>query len=146
MTDGCPIKSWRNVGKKQKEEIDLYLPDTNIFILGFQEKTPESKFLTKAISAGQLYISAVVVGEFLAKANESEKKGFLQLMNVFEILPVDRDVAVAAAVYRKQYMKKTKEVFLLDCFLAAQAKVYGLVFVTNNIADFPMKDIKIKKP
>jgi predicted nucleic acid-binding protein len=140
------MKGWRGVGKKQKEEIDLYLPDTNIFILGFQEKTPESKFLTKAISKGQLYISAVVVGEFLAKANESERKGFLQLMNVFEILPVDKEVAQVAAEYRKQMIVKTKRVVLIDCFLAAQAKVYGLVFVTNNVSDFPMKDIKIIKP
>lgn len=114
--------------------------------MGFLEKTPESKFLAKAISAGQLCISAVVAAEFLAKANVNEKKGFLQLMDVFEILPVDSQVALAAADYRSQFTKKVKKVFLLDCFLAAQAKVYGLVFVTNNIADFPMKDIKIVRP
>lgn len=124
----------------------MYLPDTNVFILGFQEKTTESKFLAKAIATAQLYISVVVVGEFLAKANETEKKGFLQLMNVFEILPVDREVAQVAAEYRKQMIVKTKRIVLIDCFLAAQAKVYGLVFVTNNVSDFPMKDIKVIRP
>lgn len=136
----------KSVGRKQKEAIDLYLLDTNIFILGFQEKTPESEFLARVITKGQLYISAVVVGEFLAKANESEKKGFLQLTNVFEVLPVDKEVAMLAADYRSRFANKAKKVFLLDCFLAAQAKVYGLVFVTKNVSDFPMKDIKIVRP
>jgi len=30
MRDDCQMKGWRGVGRKQKEEIDLYLPDTNI--------------------------------------------------------------------------------------------------------------------
>lgn len=131
---------------RQREETDLYLPDTNIFILGFQEKTPESRFLAGAITKAQLSISAVVVGEFLAKADGGEKRGFLQLMDVFEVLPVDREVAMVAAEYRKRMILKTKRVVMIDCFLAAQAKLNNLTLVTKNTSDFPMKDIKIIKP
>ena len=46
----------------------MYLPDTNIFILGFKGDEPEANFLLKAISQNKLVISVIVVGEFLAKA------------------------------------------------------------------------------
>jgi len=41
---------------------------------------------------------------------------------------------------------KTKRVHLLDCFLAAQAKINKLTLVTHNKSDFPMKDIKVISP
>lgn len=54
-------------------------------------------------------------------------------------------VAKVAAEYRKQSFK-TKRVHLLDCFLAAQAKINKLTLVTNNRSDFPMTDIKVVTP
>lgn len=122
-----------------------YLPDTNIFIRAAKGYSPELDFLKKVIQKRQMMISSIVVGEFLAKATVQEEKAFENLLNEFTVLFIDTDVAKIAARYRKESLK-IKRGQMLDCFLAAQAKLKRLVLVTNNKSDFPMKDIKIITP
>lgn len=123
----------------------IYLPDTNIFIASAKGFSPEAEFLSKIINKKQVMISSVVAAEFLARASDQEQKTFEPFLSEFKILNIDIEIARTAAEYRKQSLK-TKKVHLLDCFLAAQAKLHGLTLVTNNKADFPMKDIKIITP
>lgn len=123
----------------------MFLPDTNIFILGLRGAEPEATFLKKAIENKRLCISVVVIGEFLSKIRKQDTKSFNSLVNIFKILPVDQDVARVAAQLRQESLK-TKRAYLIDCFLAAQAKIHNLTLVTNNKADFPMKDIKVISP
>lgn len=122
-----------------------YLPDTNIFIRAAKGYSPESEFLDKIIKKKQIIISVIVMGEFLAKATSQEEKTFENLLNEFTVLSIDIEVARIAAQYRKESLK-IKRVQMLDCFLAAQAKLKGLILVTNNKSDFPMKDVKIITP
>lgn len=123
----------------------MFLPDTNIFILGLRGSEREATFLKKAIEKKRLCISVVVIGEFLSKVREQDTEAFDRLVNAFKILPVDQEVARVGAKLRWESLK-TKRAYLIDCFLAAQAKIYNLTLVTNNKADFPMKDIKVISP
>ncbi|MBU1940517.1 MAG: PIN domain-containing protein, partial [Candidatus Thermoplasmatota archaeon] len=93
-----------------------------------------------------IVVSVITIGEFYPKAEADEMKAFNKLLNRFPIIPLDFETAKIAGLYRKKYLRKTKKVFLLDCFLAGQAKVHNLTLVTNNTADFPMKDIEIISP
>lgn len=123
----------------------MYLPDTNIFILGLKGNDPEAKFLSKAISSSKLAISIIVMAEFLAKAEGQGESSFRKLLAKFGILPINEETAEVAAEYRKM-SSKTKRIHLLDCFLAAQAKINKLTLVTNDRSDFPMRDIKVVTP
>lgn len=123
----------------------MYLPDTNIFIRALHGIEPEANFLNKIISKRQLAISVIVIAEFYPKANNQELISFNQLSDDVEILLIDREIAEIAGGYRKESLKQ-KRAQLLDCFLAAQAKIHKLTLVTNNKADFPMKDIKTITP
>ena len=122
-----------------------YLPDTNILIRAAKGCSPESEFLNKIVKKRQIMISTIVVGEFLAKATDLEEGMFKSLLAELTIIPIDLEVAKVAAVYRRESLK-TKRGQMLDCFLAAQAKVHKLTLVTNNKSDFPMKDVKIITP
>lgn len=122
-----------------------YLPDTNIFIKAAKGYLPESKFLSGAIKKRQMTISSIVAGEFLAKADTKEEESFERLLSQFNVVTVDLEVARLAAKYRKESLK-SKRIHMLDCFLAAQAKFNHLTLVTNNKADFPMRDIKVIVP
>ncbi|MBI2596492.1 type II toxin-antitoxin system VapC family toxin [Candidatus Daviesbacteria bacterium] len=123
----------------------MYLLDTNVLILGIKAQNPDKSFLEKVISRKQLSLSVITVSEFLAQALQAEEKKINKLILRFPILPVDLEIAELAAHYRKKFLK-TRRVQLLDYFLAAQAKINHLTLVTNNKADFPMKDIKIISP
>lgn len=131
--------------KKSKEGPIVYLPDTNIFILGLRGQEPEASFLKKAILNNKLFISVIVIGEFLSKVEDQEAEAFNKLINTYEVLLIDEEAARIAADYRKESFK-LKRALLLDCFLAAQAKLNHLTLVTNNKSDFPMKDIKVISP
>lgn len=123
-----------------------FLPDSNIFIRASKGFEPEFAFVNKQIEKNELIISVVAIGEFYAKATESEKQMFDNLITRFGVLGIDEIAARLAGDYRSEYLKKSKRVYLLDCFLAAQAKLNNLTLVTNNKSDFPMKDIKIISP
>lgn len=118
-----------------------YLPDTNIFIRAFFGVEPEASFLAREITNNAIAISVVVIGEFYSKPTQTEKASFELLLNQFEIIPIDSVVAKLAGEYRRNSIRKTKRVYLTDCFLAAQAKLHNLTLITNNHADFPMKDM-----
>lgn len=122
-----------------------YLIDTNIFIRAAKGYPPESGFLRKVIEKRQMMVSSVVATEFLARASGQELKTFEALLSEFVILGVDIEVAKEAARYRKESLK-AKRAHLLDCFLAAQAKLNHLTLVTNNKIDFLMRDIKVITP
>lgn len=122
-----------------------YLPDTNIFIQAFNSLGNEAEFLNKSIQKKKLFLSSIVIAEFMSKANDQELASLEKLLKVFPVLIIDEKIARVAAGYRKQSLK-IKRVHMLDCFLAAQAKVHRLTLVTNDKADFPMKDIRIITP
>lgn len=123
-----------------------FLPDSNIFIKASKGFTTELSLINKQIEKNELMISVVAIGEFYAKATDFEKDMFDRLIARFGVLEIDEEVARLAGNYRKEFLGKSKRVYLLDCFLAAQAKVHKLILVTNNKSDFPMKDIKIITP
>lgn len=120
-----------------------YLPDTNIIIRALQGYEPEAGFLKDKIAKDALVISVVVIAEFYVNPNPAEVQLFEKLVEEFEIISIEREVAKIAGEYRHEFLRKTKQVFLQDCFLAAQAKVHHLTLVTNDRADFPMKDVKL---
>lgn len=122
------------------------LLDSNIFIRAYKGFEVELTLVNKLIEKGELIISVVAIGEFYAKSTESERQMFDNLIAQFGALEVDEKVAKAAGDYRNEFLRKSKRVFLLDCFLAAQAKINNLTLITNNKSDFPMKDIKVIIP
>ncbi len=123
----------------------MYLPDTNIFINFFKRSEKELKLIQKFIIQDSLILSVVVIGEIYAKADDREKRVFDKFLLQFSILGIDLKTAKIAGEYRKKLLRSSRTI-LLDCFLAAQAKVHNLTLVTNNKADFPMKDIKVISP
>jgi len=123
----------------------MYLVDTNVLILGIAQKEPDYSFLQKAILKRSLYLSVITLGEFLSQSSKEEDVELEKLIARFPVLEVNLDVAKLAAKYRKKFLK-TRRAQLLDYFLAAQARLNGLILVTNNKSDFPMKDIKVIFP
>lgn len=125
-----------------------YLLDTNIAIRALEGHKPEADFVEKQITKNAVAISVVVIAEFYGKERLSalEQELFSKLITTSKVFTIEEDTAKIAGTYRRQFLRKTKKVFLQDCFLAAQAKQYNLTLVTNNKADFPMRDIQIISP
>ncbi len=122
--------------------VDLFLPDTNVLIYAFKGIEPYAGWISGKIKTNSLVISSVVAAEYLSGASENEELSLKLLADKTNILPVDLVVAEVGAKYKKTFSQKTKKVWLSDCLIAATCKVYGATLVTDNVQDYPMKDIK----
>lgn len=126
--------------------VPKFLLDTNVILETFWGKEPTASKVKSWIEAGQIAISAVSVGEIISQASQTEKQKLRLLVSKFGALPIDQVVAEIAGSYRQQFSRKKKKVFLLDCFIAATAKLYNLKLATRNVKDYPMADIEILDP
>lgn len=128
-------------GSAQRMEIGIirYLPDTNILIYALSGKQLYAEFITSAIIEETLAISVIVAAEFLSGAAETEAAAFERLIAEFDTLPVTTAVAYIAASYRKTYAARGLR--LPDALIAASCRVHDAALVTNNLRDFPMRDI-----
>ena len=124
----------------------IFLPDTNVFINAFKGIEPDASFISSHIKKKELIISVIVLAEYQTKSTKLQQQVFNTLVMALGTVGVDERVARVAGEYRKQFVKRSKRVLLLDCFLAAQAKLHKYTLVTNNISDFPIKDIEIITP
>ncbi len=122
-----------------------FLLDTNVCILAIDGHEPDASFVKTAIKHGAVVLSVITIAEFMAKACAPEKKAFEKLARAFPILPIEESTARSAGMYRKKFLSSSRTK-LLDCFLASQAKQHGLTLITNNLEDFPMKDIAVYPP
>ncbi|MBL7078176.1 type II toxin-antitoxin system VapC family toxin [Candidatus Shapirobacteria bacterium] len=123
-----------------------YLLDTNVILESFWGREPVAALVKGWIKKGEIAISAVSVAEILSKASKEEKEKLNLLISRFGVLPIDEVIAEIAGDYRLQFARKKKRVYLLDCLIAATAKLYNLKLVTKNIKDYSMKDIVVIRP
>lgn len=133
-------------GKSEKMKIGTFpefLLDTNTVLEAFWGVEPVASTVKTWIREGKIAISAISVAEILSRATAKEKEKLNLLTSRFRPLAVDHITAEIAGNYRQKFLRKKKKVFLLDCLVAATAKLYNLKIVTRNIKDYPMKDIEI---
>ena len=123
-----------------------FLPDSNVVIRFLKNEDPDRTFLEEFLIKNDLFINPIVIAEVKAKADKKQEKDLKEFIELGTSLYIDEEVGFTAGSYRQQYLGKTKEVFLLDCFIAACCKIYNLILITNDLKDYPMKDIKILKP
>lgn len=121
----------------------MFVPDTNIIIQAFLGKEPYASWLVENIKAKKMLLSAVVVAELLSGANDDEENAITKMLNIVEVLSVDKKVAQTGGKYRRKYNQKSKKVWLMDCLIAATCKINNTTLVTHDKKDYPMKDIKI---
>lgn len=124
----------------------MMLPDTNVLIAYFSRNEPSATLVKNSILSRQLKLTVITVAEFLIKASAREAKVIRELVDQFGILEITREVMEQAVKYRKQVLRKQKRVLLLDCFIAATAKIQRATLVTLDKHDYPLAGLSIKQP
>ena len=128
-----------NIGAK-------HLLDTNILIELMWGRENWCKEVKRWVEEGDIAINSIVVAEFLSKASQTEREKLKLIISRFGVISIDEVIGEVAGNYRQEFSNKKNKVYLLNCLMAATAKVCHLILVTRNVADFPMKDIEIVDP
>ncbi len=138
---GKEIEEKKRMGTETK-----YLLDTNVILEAFWGKKRVADKVGEWIESGKIVISVVCMAEILSKSSKKEEEMLRMLIKKFGVLEINQEIAELAGKYRFEFLRKKKRVYLLDCFIAATAKLHGLTLVTRNVKDYPMKDIKVLNP
>ena len=131
----------------------MYLLDTNV-VAELRRPRPHGAVLTwfETVSADQLFLSAVTIGEIQAgieitreqdapKAREIEA-WLDKVVASYGILPMD------AAVFREwaQLKQRTSDTLVEDEMIAAMARVHRLTVVTGNTHNFAQLSVPLLNP
>lgn len=124
----------------------MILPDTNVLIAYFAKSDLALSIVDNAIIHRKIIFSVITVAEFLIKADKQETSVFKEITNNIGITYIDYTILKEAIVFRRSTLRKTKRSHLLDCLIAATAKVHGAILVTYNRRDYLFPDLSAKQP
>lgn len=127
-----------------------YILDTNIciHIIRSKNKNVIERFKTELYSG--LCISAITLAELEYGVRHSSnparnETALIRFLSPLDILPFDRDAAWEYGNIRDSLVRRGIPIGSLDMLIAACAKAYDLILVTNNTREFErVSDLKLE--
>lgn len=113
------------------------LVDTDILIDYLRGRQEAIDYLEQ--SDAEFKTSVINVAELHAGVRDHERGAVAALMECFEIIPLDQDLAVRGGLWRRDF-GKSHGVGLADALIAATAEKSGCTLVTLNLKHYPMLD------
>src|SRR3989344_1559544 len=124
----------------------MYLVDTDVLIWALRGNKSFEGLLQNLKDKGSLSISTVTIAEIYKNIFPSEIVKTEKVLSELQTWDVTEEIAKQAGLYLQEYIKKLKNLSLIDCFIASTANVNNLTLVSLNAKHFPMKDIKTLNP
>lgn len=121
----------------------MYLLDTDVLIWVLRGNKKYVSLLEKLKDKGSIAISTITIAEIYKNIFPSELIPTESFINQLEIINVTATVAKQAGFYWQQYVKRFKNLNLIDCIIAATCKEKNCALVTLNKRHYPMTDIKL---
>jgi tRNA(fMet)-specific endonuclease VapC len=118
-----------------------FLLDTNICIYIRRHRPPEVLARFRALKIGEAVLSVISYGELLYGVEKGGTRmevlrGFQDLTQVIQVLPLAPEVAQAYGVIRADLERRGQLIGGNDLWIAAHARALGLTLVTNNQREF----------
>ena len=112
------------------------LIDTDVIIDYLRDYDKAVKFLETQNC--KLLISTITISELYAGVREGEEKAKLEeFLKAFEIIEVNKDIAIKGGLFRRDHEKKYGT-GLTDALIAAAADDNNAILVTLNKKHYPM--------
>ena len=124
----------------------MKLIDTDVLIDHFHSHEAALVFMSGLAEINErLAISVVTLTELLAGMRSGEEDRTEQLLNLFEVLPIDEVIGRQAAEYLRAY-RRSHRIDFGDALIAATALVNGAELFTRNVKHYPMVDVVVTAP
>lgn len=126
--------------------MSTYLADTSVLIdvlRGVPDRVEGVKALVE--SGHILACSAITVAELFAGMRQKERTATVALLDSLEHFDVTRPIAEKAGLLRREWATRGRTFSLPDLLIAATAISLGLILITDNVKDFPMKELGIHR-
>jgi predicted nucleic acid-binding protein len=119
-----------------------YLLDTSVIIDALNNKRQRRELLLDLLKQGSLLACCSVnVTEVYAGMRPKEEPATEEFLKSLEYYYVTWPVARMAGLLKRDYAKKGAALTISDTTIAAVAMVNDLALLTDNVGDFPMKEL-----
>jgi predicted nucleic acid-binding protein len=117
------------------------LVDTDILIDYLRGDVSVKEQLEHLWGSNCVYLSVLSVYELHAGSRPGEEEEIADLLAPIRVLPVDRQVAIAAGQRRNRYRHKGVTLGDMDCMIAATAELDEMQVYTRNVRHYPGIDL-----
>jgi tRNA(fMet)-specific endonuclease VapC len=124
-----------------------YLLDTTVLIAHLRGDEGVTNTMLDLLRAGHtLGTSCVNIAEVERGLRPGERRRAQSLIDRLGFLETTREAAMRAGRYQAEWARRGRRIHTPDALVAGTARAHGSVLVTDNIDDFPMRDIRIERP
>jgi predicted nucleic acid-binding protein len=125
--------------------LSLYLLDTTVLIAHLRGDEGTTSFLLELVAdRNALGTSCVNVAEIERGIRPKERKVATALLSRLRFLETTREAAVRAGRYQADFEKRGRTIHTADALVAGTARAHGAILVTENVGDFPMRDVRVE--
>jgi predicted nucleic acid-binding protein len=121
-----------------------YLLDTSVIIDALNNKRARRDLLLDLLKQGNLFACcAINVSEVYAGVRPKEETATEEFLKSLEYYHVTWPVARLAGLLKRDHARKGIALTVTDTTIAAVAIVHELTLMTDNVKDFPMKELNL---
>ena len=127
--------------------LTVYLLDTTVLI-GYLRGTEDvAPTLLQLLADGHtLATSCVNVAEVERGLRPRERTKGEALTDRLRFLVTNREASRRAGRYQADWARRGRTIHIANALVAGTARAHGAIVVTHNLADFPMRDLRVETP
>jgi predicted nucleic acid-binding protein len=123
------------------------LLDTTVLIAHLRgDETVTSLLLDLLAHRHWLGTSCVNVAEVERGIRPKERKAADALLSRLRYLETTREAATRAGRYQAELERRGVTMQTADALVAGTARAHGAILLTDNVRDFPMRDVEVLAP
>lgn len=127
--------------------VTRYLLDTTVLIAHLRGDEGVKRMLLQLLGDGHsLGTSCVNVAELERGLRPAERKRARVLLDRLMYFDTPREAATRAGRYQADWARRGRTLHTPDALIAGTARVHGAVVLTDNLDDFPMRDVRVEPP
>ena len=125
--------------------MERVLLDTSVLIDISADIEPAATSVRRILASGtQGCICAVILAEFFAGVHPQDRPRWERYFERLRFLPATTNTGIVAGRYRYDLQRRGLTLATADALIAAVAREYGAILLTETPRHFPMDDIEVR--
>ena len=122
----------------------VFLLDTSVIIDAINDRRGRRQLLNGLLDRGNtLGCCPINMAEVYAGLRSGEERSTGNFLRSLDLYPLTWPVAELAGLLKRDYGRKGKTLNIGDVIIAATAIRHSLTLLTDNVRDFPMKELSL---
>ena len=121
-----------------------YLLDTTALIDFSKGREPAQSRIMEMIESGdELGVCAINVAEFFSGIPSDQRASWDEFIGALQYWDIAQEAARQAGFFRYDFARKGRQLSTTDTLVAAVACQRGATIVTNNVKDYPIREVRL---